>query len=116
MAEKLTDQERIKAHRQLWNWLADNPWKEKEDWPGWKLNGGEYEDLHPYYCFMCIHMDGMPMCHLCLLEWPENNYGTKKCIDGGLFSQWIDAETDETRINCARQIAELPVKENINDN
>lgn len=40
------------AHKELWDWLARNPDKEKDDWPGWIGNGGEY-----YYvvaeCFAC---------------------------------------------------------------
>lgn len=35
-------------HMRLWNWLANNPKKIKEDWPGWKYVEKTYQD-----CFAC---------------------------------------------------------------
>lgn len=46
------------GHEYLWHWLAENPSKVKDDWPGWSMNGG------PYYgilnkCFACGFADLM---------------------------------------------------------
>ena len=42
----------------MWQWLSDNPNKNKRDWPRWKRNGGDIEK--PYYsahCFACGYAD-----------------------------------------------------------
>ena len=32
------------GHKELWNWLANNPTMEKTDWEDWSYNGGKYEE------------------------------------------------------------------------
>ena len=45
---KLTRDEAIRLHRELWDWLTRNPDKKKMDWPRWK-NFGSMNG----YCFFC---------------------------------------------------------------
>lgn len=39
-------------HKRMWQWLAENPGKEKDEWPKWEFNGGHIpEALND--CFAC---------------------------------------------------------------
>ena len=49
--EKLTKEEALQHCVALWEWLAKNPSKDKEDWPEWKKNGGKFQARS--YCFAC---------------------------------------------------------------
>ena len=103
------------AHKALWNWLAENPDKNKEDWPEWEENGGERPRIL-CGCFACesVARKGCDSGSRCPLEWPiHNNMGFTSCIYGGLFEQWGDAiisSPAQLRSDLARQIANLPVK------
>ena len=44
-----------KLHRELWQWLADNPNLKKKHWPRWKFNGGDVQDA-TNQCFACEAM------------------------------------------------------------
>ena len=37
MTIKLSDEERISLHRELWLWCSENPDKDKTDWPNWEM-------------------------------------------------------------------------------
>lgn len=56
-------------HRQLWQWLADNPEKYKGDWPGW----AGYPDVYAQQqCFACYGHT----CYTCPCHWgSRSNYG-----------------------------------------
>jgi hypothetical protein len=77
------------AHRKLWQWLAEDPGKGKEDWPGWILNGGAYS-LVLALCFACEYMRGRAHCDSCpcLID--------GMCC-GGCFACWEIAQTPHTR-------------------
>ena len=49
--EKLTKKEALQQCVALWSWLAENPFREKVDWPGWEENGGKLQAKS--YCFAC---------------------------------------------------------------
>lgn len=108
----LTIDKAIAYHRQLWDWLSENPEKEKEDWPGWNDFYEKYPDYkwRSTFCFACF-MD--KDCEECVLEWPGmdctdmNNLGDLK----GLAQCWQNAKDDkDTRVSLARQIRDLPVR------
>jgi len=42
-----------KCHEGLWGWLAKNPDKEKEDWPGFKTIDKFNLDIPFHLCFAC---------------------------------------------------------------
>ena len=107
----------IKNHRIMWNWLADNPDKGKQDWPGWKM---DYSDLFSVgaenFCFLCGYISNTPEeeCFNCPLDWGV----TKTCINTdtepvsyfGLYCI-IMPEHKKERSKYARIIANLPEKD-----
>lgn len=51
----------IKKHREMWNWLADNPDKHKEDWPGWEERSNDlFSAIEKNHCFLCGYISGPP--------------------------------------------------------
>lgn len=107
------------AHKALWNWLAENPDKVKDDWPEWEENGGSILYIHND-CFACEYAtrtkpNWTQKCPYCPLEWPINDEGDRYCIDSdeltGLFIDYLEASSNpDLRATFALQIANLPVK------
>lgn len=100
------------AHKELWDWLAKNPKKDKGDWPGWMTNGGIYRS--PWLCFARnFGVDNYRLstysCKACPIKWP----GTVCGGDDGLFQKWENEENLEERIKLAKQIRDLPAKEGV---
>ena len=93
------------AHKKLWNYLAENPTKQKEDWHGWEVNGGEYRWVCNH-CFACeFTVDNI--CYNCPLIWPDGY-----CY--GLYEKWVkEGISLEERTSLALKIANLPVKNGI---
>ena len=99
----------IDNHRKMWNWLADNPDKNKKDWPGWKKH-----DYVTNNCFICGYCEEYSkdcdmryidkFCDLCPLDWEITN-------DCGLSSYYNKWNRGENRARMARKIANL--KENM---
>jgi len=106
--KKLTynKKEAIRLHRELWNWLAENPTKKNSDWPGWK----EHKDAE-FSCFLC-HYDrekttDTTSCNFCPLDWGNSAgcYGVKL---NGYFIIWTNLnEDDPKRVELALKIANL---------
>ena len=113
---KLTKEEAIKRHRELWAWLAENPMKDKLDWPGWKRYDVALND-----CFLCEYalkspkndFNGLSICDYCPVEFdaiedcPKGTVGY--CL-GGLFSRWDMAIEPKERSRIASLIRDLPEK------
>lgn len=113
---KLTKKEAIKRHRELWAWLAENPMKDKLDWPGWErynaaLNG----------CFLCEYAlkskkndsNRLNICDYCPVEFKETNdypRGTIGYCLGGLFIRWVWTTEPKKRSRIASLIRDLPEK------
>jgi len=112
---KLTKEEAIKRHRELWAWLAENPMKDKLDWPGWKRYDVALND-----CFLCEYalkspkndFNGLSICDYCPVVFEENKYpkGTIGYCLGGLFSRWDRAIEPKERSRIASLIRDLPEK------
>lgn len=97
------------AHKALWNWLAENPHMEKEDWPGWEENGGHFSAWSD--CFACDYDIDSPLalCGACPLDWGV--FSHTYCCKSAAYGQWCDEELGtKLRSDLARQIANLPVK------
>ncbi|MBP2663523.1 MAG: hypothetical protein H6Q71_1471 [Firmicutes bacterium] len=91
-------------HKALWNWLADNPDKRKQQWPGWQCYAmGD--------CFACEYDYLLgDSCINCPLVWPG-----KFCNgdSNGLFIKWSRTNDLQKRSELAKQIANLPVKDGV---
>lgn len=119
--KKLPLKEYKKRCAELWDWLADNPGKKKQDWSSWKINGGKYSARNG--CFACEHIN--MNCKKCFLLnlWFNNkipkNFNFKfytPCEYGRnspykLYLRWCEKCTDIKQVNekCsfyARKIAD----------
>ena len=93
-----------KEHRKLWNWLADHPGAEKQDY-------FKNRDYIPYNeCFACEaarreadRVNTIYFCRLCPL-----GGGSVVGCSGGLFARWWASSSPKTRRRLALQIAKLP--------
>ena len=99
---KLTKEETIKLHRELWGWLAENPMKHKADWPGFKDIG-----IVTNRCFCCeftLDKNRTVDCEKCPLIWPYKRCGRS------YFGEWDNAKLPEERSRLAALIRDLPEK------
>lgn len=103
-------------HRLIWGWVAENPGKEKYDWPAWRSNGGDVGNVQNH-CFCCEHDlgQGGGLCEFCPVVWPSG-HGECEGGDGdGLFSQFLSAfvvkKDFDLACKIAAQIRDLPVRE-----
>ena len=96
---------------ELWDWLAENPNRNKEDWPKWVRNEGNHiarED-----CFACEYYLSDPIrtecydeCIIpCFAEHGHCNWGKAP------YKMWRVAKTRKTRKKYARIIASSAYKE-----
>ncbi len=91
-----------KLHIRLWKWLAENPDKDKSDWPGWKWNGGKKIDLTGNVCFACDYVK--IICPACPIDWGEN----RTCLDdGSAFERWEHAGNPKETSDIANEIASM---------
>jgi hypothetical protein len=94
-------------HVELWNWLAEHPHDEKEDWPSWKEIGEEYGNENSY-CFACI-LAGDTNAR-------RNSTGCQACpmpkeycdMKGSIYSRWREAETGHDRSSLAESMRDAP--------
>ena len=107
-------------HKKLWNWLAENPDKEKTDWPEWEKNGGRVKRVRSN-CFACEYAEGrtcederVDLCEDCPLVWHLKGVDKPRCnLSSGLWSAWFWENTLKKRGEYALQIANLPVKDGV---
>lgn len=104
---KLTKEEAIKNHRKMWGWLAENPTKNKQDWPGWKKCGKIQND-----CFCCelAITCGEVDCALCPFEWPKTRTDNVMDCSKSYYGDWWEAAAPEERAKYAALIRDLPEK------
>ena len=95
--EKKTNEE---LHREMWNWLAENPEKSKADWLN---NNGYTADKRPLCeCFACEECDhGCSKCPL--------NKNVIGCFSG-LYNAWSETTDMPAKAKLAEMIANLPWK------
>lgn len=117
-----TKKEAIAEHRKMWNWIA-NMIKQRGtviDVERYKKN---YCDNHGYgnsvenYCFLCEYVTANGIeCKNCALIW--GSHEEDECCQTfgrsiGLYSKVIHPETWQAQEKFARQIANLPEREDI---
>ena len=87
MSDDKTKYEYYRAqHMALWRWLAENPGKEKDEWPGWSYNDGQLSDV-TNDCFACEYTNYPANneyraynCERCPIQWTfQDGTVTKDC-------------------------------------
>ena len=97
--EQLEESERL--HKELWNWLSENPMKEEVN---------QHVDTCYHAKSACSFTDGH--CTSCPINWGENctcMYDAEK-QEMGLIYKWGQSENPEQRAELARKIRDLPWK------
>lgn len=100
-------------HRKLWNWLADHPKAEKQDY----FENWDIDSIPRPYCFACEaayreadRANSYTSCRFC----PLGGSHIVGC-DDGLYAEWWASMIPKRRQQLARKIANLPWKEKEND-
>ena len=113
-------------HMELWNWLADNPEKEKIDWFKLKFNDNYYNEVYSD-CFacQCANYDSFDWIHCkkCPIIWGNEEFQSDIfCINNledafinTLFDKWTYESDMVKRSEYAHQIANLPWNESEED-
>ena len=107
----------LTAHRELWLWLAENPLKEKSEWPGWVYNGGPYEEML-FNCPACQYARCITdECTKCPLVWVDDDNNPVSliyiaCDRLSLYGEWKHGGPIKRAV-IARQIANLKVREGV---
>jgi hypothetical protein len=86
---------------ELWEWLRDNPKKNKYDWPGWK----KYKNVKAA-CFACEYRDYHKKAYCsstCIIPWESNGC----CSEGGSYLKWLCTYNNKQRSKYASQVVEL---------
>lgn len=100
------------GHKSLWDWLSKYPEKNKEDWPGWGVNGGEVKAVYAD-CFACEYNQEDACDEFCPLIWTNTKGNkTKDCLSG-LFGKFHFEENLKTRSKLAAKIRDLKVREGV---
>jgi hypothetical protein len=90
----MTNAEYKAAHIEMWQWLYDNPEKNKKDWPGWNFNGGQYT-FNVSLCFACVlateRSTDIPCAYCC----PLDQNVMKGCGDDSPYAKWHDVAKDD---------------------
>ena len=102
---KLTREEAIRLHRELWGWLAENPMKQKTDYPKFKTECVRND------CYLCEFAGSQ--CAKCPVEWPKPRYVSPCHCMESYFYEWDDAKLPEERSRLAAIIRDLPEKQEV---
>lgn len=95
-------------HKDMWNYLYENPNKDKKDWPRWVINGGDIKIVNGN-CFACEYdYKFNDICNHCPFDIGIGDYCLK-----GLYRKWILSNDLEERKQLAKQIRDFPVKKGI---
>lgn len=85
---KLTREQAIKEHRKMWNWLAEHPDMDKDDYL--KLNDFEYVENE---CFLChySHQNDKKCCgEDCILDWGKTSGCIGTTFNLGLYKVYYE--------------------------
>lgn len=86
------------AHVALWDWLANNPGKDKYDWPGWEegssIHAGAFAGQSILnHCFLCEWYRRHGGCEACACtkKYGEPCFSDINPNSEGLFKKWDKA-------------------------
>lgn len=95
---ELTARRAVELSIDLWTWLGKTG-KEKEDWPEWEWNGGQYPKVGSD-CFLCEHDSAEKnSCEAC----PYYIKYTRCTNAGTPFAKWCNAEDEGESKKFAKQ-------------
>ena len=101
--KKLTKREALRICSELWAWLAENPSRNKDEWPGW-CDCGEMSNDCPC-CEYTLAADNGP-CRKCPMRSLWTFDGDVYCLHkDSPFLAWFWARTNEERAQVAQTIA-----------
>lgn len=101
-----------RSHEGLWNWLAKNPRKMKEDWPGWKTLENLKIDYGWGHCFACefvgYNIKKGRRCDKCPVDFGTGNKAKYNCDsqDASNFVKWQSTSKSQERTKYALKIAQ----------
>ena len=104
----------IDNHRKMWHWLAENPNKNKKDWPGWKKYNIDPSPKEMKYCFLCgyiSHTEKDKGCYHCPLDWYITDMCMSRYPEESYYLSYCDAITLKAKTKYAKIIANLPEKD-----
>lgn len=100
---ELTERQAVELSIELWEWLAETG-REKEAWPAWKKNGGEFSSPR-LLCFLCEYARYNPFiispsCELCpyFIKYKASCYE-----DNRPYSEWDGIKDEDIRKKYAKQ-------------
>jgi len=102
MVERRTMKKALRKTIQLWEWLADHPHCGKREWPEW-------EEEVENDCFLCGYAASLVdhdcyHCRACPVDW--GNY--RHCYDDGApYDRWSNPDSDEDKVQAARDLVNL---------
>lgn len=110
MSQKMKKKEYIRKCRDHWQWLADNPESNKEDY--FQVRGVDLIDRPSADCYLCeVHNNlyNIGVCVVgcfdrCLITWSGGHCNTKGI---GEYYHWWNAKTLERRKYWAQKIVQL---------
>ncbi len=129
--ELYTREQAIADFREMWNWIAAEPGRSKDQFVFNKTEGFTAENtIHwytmPLYCPACKYTgvsEACDRCKNCLVVWPSKTCATSYQDESGefsfgLFNKWRIAFADRDFAKAqqlAVQIANLPIREEKKD-
>lgn len=106
----------IDNHRKMWNWLADNPYSNKCHWPGWENHNDDiFKKDENKYCHLCGYISCAidQNCFNCPLDWGIADMCMDKYPKKSCYIRYIEALTLKSKSKYAKEIANLPEKDDI---
>ena len=106
---RLTRKKAIDLSIELWGWLAETG-EEKEDWPGWKGNGGQHSKCESD-CFLCEYCSRVREDHTCgpcpyRVRWSFCEGWGASCEPTTPYTKWRAAVTETGRKQYAQEFLE----------
>ena len=96
-----------RLHHLLWDWIASNPSRTKDEWKGWKKNSGLIHGVKNH-CFACevamrLSYDKLN-CAFCPINWGE----FKPCCDpSSIWTEYYNLQRDYNNSHNGERIAYL---------
>lgn len=97
------------THKRFWNYIAENPGTEKY-YALTKMTNEEKYQLGFYYCTACKYAKECSDCPFNLEH--DSSWMRTNCL-GGLYKKWVDETDLDLQSEYARQIRDLPVRDDV---